>query len=319
MNIIKYQDILADNEFFNENLKGKYAVAFNFKYVFPLGVVNISENSTQIIDIEQQQPKEIPINELSIETLSGETLDLTRNIDYILYDEFKSYIDIPGADPIVTYIYLNNFTTDDDITLEELKRFRTWLAEVLLENAYWIEEYSKDPDKLRGMLVYYVQEMYDHTVKMLSAFGDSTELVGGISQQSGCGCKNQSVNLQTSAVSVCDPLLIYRHGVYKYMVEIFSDINYWIGQVDICGEMKKYIDNIIKVGLPLSSDKLYSNFADCTCINADTDEQAAMTAILNRLSQSLGFIIEDKVSGNRNFIQAAFQDWSTYLYEKMRW
>ena len=103
------------------------------------------------------------------------------------------------------------------------------------------------------------------------------------------------------------------------MIEIFSDISYWLGQVEICGEMKKYIDNIIKLGLPLASVSLYDKFADCTCINIDANEQETLTNILKRLSQSLGYIIEDKVSGNRNYISSAFLDWSTFLYEKMRW
>ena len=316
MNIIKFKDTITNSEFFNENLKGKYAIAFHFQYVFPLGTEHVSENSRQIIYIEQNDIKEYPAEEISVECLDGEIINFDRNIDYVLFSDYQDYIE-----PIETldkYIYLNNFTTDEDITIDELKRFRTWLAETLYINQEYIQSWSKDPDKHNNMLVYYIQEMYDEVVKSLTRFNNYVD-ISSITKQSGCGCGNSAVVYTSDVLSICDPLLIYRHNIYKYMIEIFSDITYWTGQVEICEEMKKYIDNIIKTNLPLSSVTLYSNFADCTCLNADANEQEAMMNILKRLSYSLEYIITGEVSGNRNYISSAFLDWSTYLYEKMRW
>ena len=315
MNIVKFKDNITESEFFNDNLKGKYALAVNYIYVIPLGVQGITDTVQHIIELERIQLGEMSTGKLIFE-IGEETFQLTRNVDYVLFEDYASYAE--DFENLQKYLYLNEFVTDDDITLEELKRFRTWLAEVLYANDTWIDDWSKDPDKLRYMLQYYIQEMYDQVIKSLMKFNNYVD-INSISKQSGCGCANSSVNYTADILSVCDPLLIYRHNMYKYMIEIFSDITYWLGQAEICGEMKKYIDNIIKVGLPLASVSLYNNFADCTCVNIDVNEQVTMTNILKRLSQALGYIIEDKVSGNRNFISSAFLDWSTYLYEKMRW
>lgn len=314
MNIIKLKDIITESDFFNENLKGKYAIAFNFNYIFPLGVSGISETASQIIGIEQQKISEIS-DEIVI-TMSDGSGIFREGSDYVRFSDYIDYVEIP--DSVDKYLYLNEFATDEDITLDDLKRFRTWLADVLYANDTWIEEWSGDPDKLRNMLQYYVQEMYDQVVKSLMKFNNYVD-INSISKQSGCGCANSTVTYTADVLSVCDPLLIYRHNIYKYMIEVFSDITYWLGQEEICGEMKKYIDNIIKANLPLASVSLYDKFADCTCINIDANEQETLTNILRRLSQSLGYIVDHNTSGNRNFIASAFLDWSTYLYEKMRW
>lgn len=315
MNIIKLKDVIIDSEFFNEKLKGKYAIAFNYNYIFPLGVSGISETAAQIIYIERQQPEEIS-GEMDLDILDGTSVHVIRNSDYLVFDEYSEYVEI--SDSLDKYLYLNEFTTDDDIALDDLKRFRTWLAEALYANDTWIDQWSRDPDKHRDMLLYYIHEMYDRVVKSLMKFNSYVD-INNISKQSGCGCFNNAVTYTSDVLSVCDPLLIYRHNIYKYMIEIFSDISYWLGQEEICGEMKKYIDNIIKTNLPLASVTLYDIFADCTCINIDANEQDTLMNILKRLSVSLGYIIDHNTSGNRNYIASAFLDWSTYLYEKMRW
>jgi len=315
MNIVKFKDVITESEFFNENLKGKYALAVNYKYIIPLGITGLTDDSSHIIELEYQQLEELPSGELDFQ-IDGEDFHLDRDFDYVLFEDYGSYAEDLGD--IQKYIYLNNFTTDKDITLEELKKFRTWLAEILYANEIWIDEWSKDPDKHRYMLQYYIQEMYDQVVRSLMKFNNFVD-INSISKQSGCGCSNGFVSYTSNGLTMCDPLLIYRHNIYKYMIEIFSDITYWLGQVEICGEMKKYIDNIIKTGLTLASVSLYDNFSDCTCTNIDVNEHDVLTDVLKRLSKALGYIIEDKVSGNRNFISSAFLDWSTYLYEKMRW
>ena len=316
MNIVKFKDIITESDFFNENLKGKYAIAFNFNYIFPLGVSGISENASQIIGIEKQKIGEVSGGELHIEMSDGSAGTFYEGSDYVRYDDYTEYIET--MDDLDKYLYLNEFVTDEDITLDELKRFRTWLAEVLYANDTWIDQWSKDPDKHRNMLQYYIQEMYDQVVKSLMKFNNYVD-INNISKQSGCGCFNDAITYTADVLSVCDPLLIYRHNIYKYMIEAFSDISYWLGQEEVCGEMKKYIDNIIKTNLPLASVTLYDKFADCTCINIDANEQDTLMNILKRLSTSLGYIIDHNTSGNRNYIASAFLDWSTYLYEKMRW
>ena len=229
------------------------------------------------------------------------------------------------------YLYLNEFTPDDDITIEELKVFRTWLAQILLANEPYIQE-RKDEDSLRMMLKYYAQNMKDDTVKALSFMAPYMEarsivagvnpgtLLGmsGIKLNSGCGCNGGGILYNGSSNTVCDPLSIYRNAIYNYMVEVFSDIHYWEAQTDICIEMKKYIEGILKVGLPLSTSVI-DPFSDCTCSSVDTDAEARYRKMLESLIQALEYIINGEISGNKLFINKAFNDWAVYLYEYMYW
>lgn len=316
MNIVKFKDIITENSFYDENLKGKYALTVNFLYIFPLDIEDLTDKIQNIVLLERERISESS-NELNF-SINEKEFHMVRDTDYVLYTEFESYIENFGE--LDKYISFNKFTPDSDITIDKLKKFRTWLAEILMENEVWIDSWSKDPDKHKNMLSYYAQEMYDDVVKALSSFSSYVDL-NSITMQSGCGCGNHTLVgvSQTQNVVICDPLLIYRHNIYKYMVEVFSDLTYWMGQVEICEEMQKYIDNIIRLNFPLSSTTLYSNFADCTCLNSNTSEQETLMNILKRLSVALGFIIKNEVSSNRNYISSALLDWSTYLYEKMRW
>ena len=72
MNIIKLKDQITSSDFFNENLKGKYAIAFNYNYIFPLGITGISETVSQIINVEQQKIGEVS-GEIDIEMSGGTT------------------------------------------------------------------------------------------------------------------------------------------------------------------------------------------------------------------------------------------------------
>ena len=82
--------------------------------------------------------------------------------------------------------------------------------------------------------------------------------------------------------------------------------------------MKKYLEGILKVGLPLGS-KIIDPYADCGCNTLDSDSQVRYHKMIEALIQSLTYIIEGKVSGNRNYVATAFTNWATYLYEYMYW
>jgi hypothetical protein len=227
------------------------------------------------------------------------------------------------------YNYLNEFTPDSDITIDELKQFRSWLAGILLANTPYIEEQS-NPALLTTMLTYYKQGMKDCTTDSLIGFqgwSDKSELIiGGTSptlpvivQSSGCGCSGGVTRVNAPvATTACDPLRIYRKSIYNFMVSVFSDINYWIGQPEICVEMKKYIEGILRVGLPLVSSVL-DPFAECSCSSVNNAEEMRYRNILERLVQALTHIINNTVPGNKNAVTSAFSDWAKYLYENMYW
>jgi hypothetical protein len=41
--------------------------------------------------------------------------------------------------------------------------------------------------------------------------------------------------------------------------------------------------------------------------------------ILKRLSVSLGYIRDGQINSHKNYINDALYDWSSILYEKMKW
>ena len=101
------------------------------------------------------------------------------------------------------------------------------------------------------------------------------------------------------------------------MVTNFSDINFWSDFSSVfIEEFKQYIDNIIALDLPLQTS-VSTNYEDCSCLS--NSAQLSNMDILRRLSKALGYFLEDEVKGNKNFISKALQDWSSILYENMRW
>jgi hypothetical protein len=334
MNIIKFKDILLDSstglsedkiQLFNNSLKGKYSYVVNWIHVLPL------ESITQEDFIKL--------------SLGGDLIDGT----YIeLTDIPQSYIDLEGTtkinnvDGLRTY---NKYTTDSNITLDEIKKFRPWLAYTLLQ------QNISNPD-IKHVLEYYNFDdsvslvgagMYDDVIKYLSTFG-KTDLVfdsttstcgcGGVSfgktsiqtygistsKKSYCDCVNIHNNTYNGAVSLCDPVAIYRKNIYAKMVDTFSDIDFWVQYKDsVLVDFVNYVKNIINTNLPLYTSSYISNYAECGCLNEKDLEQQTNIQILKNLEKSLTYIIEDKVDGNRNFISDSFTKWASLLYERMYW
>lgn len=315
-------------EYFNKFLRNKFAYAIRWEVVVPMNRPTTDElyptgNPFDLDDMDDSyvnfERKDSSISSYYKFKDLMDWMDQVRTLTILQNDRTK-------------YNYLNEFTPDDDITVEELKVFRTWLASILLANTPMIESWD-NPEMLMAMLKYYKQNMKDATTDILVEFSKymtTSVLVAGTGVQgvlnmatlglsSGCGCNNYMQGVGNVVVTGgCDPLQMYRNAIYNYMVETFSCIEYWMDQVEICIEMKKYIEGILKVGLPLGS-KIIDPYADCGCNTFDSDSQTRYKKMLEALIQALTYIIEGKVSGNRNYISTAFSNWATYLYEYMYW
>jgi hypothetical protein len=307
MNIIKFRDIILDErnntyslsedkvELFNNKLRGRYAYAVNFVHIIPLE------------DITQKQYYEISVDESKLD-----------GITYIELIDVKDFIDIEETEKsnsVVNFIEANKFTLDDDITLDEIKRFRTWLAETLLSILVEPEEQTKE------MLEYYANEMYDDTIKHLTHFaqyGDAPTVINF----SSCNCAtNKNVVTQNQGTLYsCDPIAVYRKGVYDKMVDVFSSIDFWKNlSTDFLTEFKRYIDGIIKLNLPLYTSPYVSDLFDCSCLSDHNSLQIKMLGYLQSLSTALGYLKEGDLYSHKNMISDSLLKWSSHLYEKMRW
>ena len=102
------------------------------------------------------------------------------------------------------------------------------------------------------------------------------------------------------------------------MVEVFSNIEFWSSKVDFLPLFIKYIEGILKAGLPLKNRVNLNNpdYCDCTCVGSD---ETAMRSILTQLIQALQYIINGAVASHKNFIYTALNNWSSKLYENMYW
>lgn len=310
-------------DYFNNMLRNKYAYAIHWTHILPM-----ADNNGSIPTGDPFNPgDELNYVNVEIGTVAVENL--------LKFDDLRIWIDQVRTLSIlqndkIKYDYLNEFTPDDDITIEELKVFRTWLASILLANTPVVNNWD-NPDMLITMLTYYKQNLEDATTKILSGFSnymqdnvlvattkDKRINLATLPLSAGCGCNGGVQGVGVTPVAGCNPLQMYRNAIYNYMVEVFSNINYWTDQVEICVEMRKYLNGILKVGLPLGS-KIIDPFADCGCNTLDTESQIRYRKMIEALIQSLTYIIEGKVSGNQNYIATAFSNWATYLYEYMYW
>lgn len=306
MNIIKFKDqIRPCDDLFNTYLKGKYAYWVRMRYIIPFDAIT----KAQYIELESDIKK-------------LDKVELLWDM-YGADSDIEAWVDIEeteAANSINKYIRANRFTTDSDLTIDEVKKFRTWLAETLLDfdrddsghqlNTLYKEEFT-------AVLEYYANEMYDGTIKALSRIPGTYNFIK--TSVSGCGCGSGSdlSNLYATTGGFCDPISSYKQYLYNEMVTNFSDINFWSDFSSVfIEEFKQYIDNIIALDLPLQTS-ISTNYEDCSCLS--NSAQLSNMDILRRLSKALGYFLEDEVKGNKNFISKALQDWSSILYENMRW
>lgn len=242
---------------------------------------------------------------------------MTIDYDYIPFSLLTQYVDTETTEKINNvnkYKAYNEFIPDSEITLDELKKFRWWLADTLLAMDEGVGDYD---DKTNQMLEYYQKNMYNEVIDQLTNFkSDNAKIT--FSTMNTCACtQNLTTEFTTSG---CDPIAIYRQNIYEYMVKTFSEIDFWKDlDIDFLSDFKLYIDGIISYNLPLYTSEYVTEFADCSCVNVADTAQKLLQQILKNLSTSLGYMIDGQVDGHKNFIIDSFNSWASKLYEKMYW
>jgi hypothetical protein len=329
MNVVKLLDkkMPIENpnaEFFNNYLKGKYAYWIQMRYIVPMEF-HINEDGMLIgMKHEGYVACEEDIKKL-LKDANGDYPRPygTPYLDIYDYDVIP-FVDMVETDLInstMNYRVRNQYITDEDITIDELKKFRTWLATQLInmdKSDKGVQLYHYFNELEYHVLKYYAGGMYDETIKILMDFGE-TKINGLNDTKTGCGCNSGSnlSSLYINNIETCDPISIYKENLYNKMVQLFSNIEFWSQwPKEFILEMKKYIDNIVNVGLTINNTNI-NKYADCTCLNKNVNEDNIM--MLNKLSQALHFIANGDIQGHKNYIYDALFDWSKNLYEYMEW
>ena len=303
MNIVKFKDIYLTQEnadqltedemlLFNRWFKGRYAYIVNWTWCVPFEVMTEAE---YVLVSEQNA--------------IGEYVNL-------LYSSVLNIVDqstTTRINSVELYKNLNKFVSDDEITLDELKNFRNWMAENLLEIR---------TNLLSGefeMLSYYKDDMFDQVIKSLSLFTTNTQPTVTYVNQKSCNCMTSNIKSNMTITNQCDAVSEYRRGIYNRMVELFSDYTYWNDLGGFIAEFKRYIDGIISYNLPLYTSQYVNVFDDCTCASqTDALQQRGIRAMKN-LSQSLQYIIDNDVAGHKNFINTSLNVFASEYYEMMKW
>ena len=314
MNIIKLKDQLRPgDDLFNTYLKGKFAYWIQMRYIVPFDFID----QGQYVDMESDITKLINWRECGLEKPDPYYWDIQSG-------NIEAWVDVEGteeANSLNKFLVHNKFTTDSDITIDDVKRFRTWLAETLLSFDQKNDGTQKNllyNEDLTEVLDYYAHGMYNSCVKALNKLGTSIAVNRLTMNDCGCVSGSNLAGLYNESLTSCDPLYTYRKYMYEQMCATFSNISFWEQfPEEFMKEFKQYIDNIIQLNLPLKGSAWISTFIDCTC-HMKSDQMVFME-ILHRLSRALEYIRLDDITGHLNFISKAFRDWATELYEVMEW
>lgn len=286
MNLIKFKDnIRPGDAYFNTYLKDQYAYWVRMRYVIPMSVISIHD----YVSLERD-------------------IDLLKTLDPIYWDledpsDLKAYIDEVETNKIndpKTYEHHNRYVCDPDITTDEVKKFRTWLAQQLLQNRTndWKEE---------RVFKYYVGGMMDDTVRWFAETGNLQPMNPITTTPCGCG---QVSTQNPNSLRVCDPLLIYRESIRNQMMALFSDLYFWLGlPLPLLKEIKIYLDHITRLGLQLR--KTDDRFIDCCDKNSNKIN-------LEGVSKAFEYMILDEVNGNKNFIAGQLRTLAN-VYEWLLW
>lgn len=328
MNIAKFKDIVIDNtnngtnlsateiDLFNTKLKGKYAYVINWKYVVPFDY--ISQSDYVELSMSNGVPYMPHIEMMKLEPYMDNEVTLQ-----------ESSVD--------KYIKYNSYTTDPDITVDELRNFRPWLAQRILP-------YNTNDAMISTMLNYYKFDddlnltgpgMYDSTIKYLTMFKNenqvnrlsvftkqSNSVLGtSIYKQSSCGCAGTHTQQNIGLGISCDTVEEYRNNMYNVMVKTFSNYEFWMNMLNtgVLEDFRNYIRNIIRLNFPLYTSKYVDSYMDCGSLNKSNILQTTNMQILKNLENALTLMINEEVNGNKNFISDTLYNFAAKLYEQMYW
>lgn len=303
MNIIKFKDVTIEgNDFFNNYLSGKYALAVQYKYVYPLMTNGIT--LLEYIQLEKT------LNSVDVLPVEG---------TYMLYSEIESHIaDTTWQDQNDEFdnLLMYNNIYDKEVSLEEANTYRKAVATFLHDGIL--------PEKLslsdNVMIDYYMMDMIDTTIINLNSMINANTHCN--TPHSSCGCNsttnNSSYNIQI-AYGCLSPIDFYKFNIKSYMIYTFSTIDFWQKcNVIVLENIIKYTQAVIDYNLPINRSNQILN-VNCTCASAGLiSDQLYLQSILSNFIESLRLIINDDILNNKLTITNSLNAYAL-IYESLRW
>lgn len=243
------------------------------------------------------------------------------NAPVLLLSDYMSYVDnekTSEINDVESYRYMNNFVSDDDITEQELRRFRTYVAESFLALTHDLNEYDEK------MLKYYANEMNDESLRMLMKMTTMIPMNNIVTDTAQCGCSaSQSQLYLTSAANAfagtCDFIAMYRAGMHRIMVNFMTNIDTWMPHDLFINDVKRYLENIMKMNFSLYKINTTSFNTDCSLLNEKNASQMSAHTVLNNMIIALTHIQNKTHASHMNFIKSTFNTFFESYYEIMRW
>ncbi len=332
MNIVKIKDVfIEDNDIFNEYYKGKYCYVINWVWLLPLSIID----NYEYIELSKSNTNN-PSEDILVPSEWDEELKIKIQETCLLFDDQTSYIDEPEtikSNSVSKFLLANEIAISGDLTIDQIKQFRTWLAATLYDNQELYQGYTKDVEKTTQMLNYYRMNMYDDVCKAMFNFANIPVIQANLSAAScysgcmptavaavqSCSCGGTNINTVGGIISGC--LDTYRKNVYNWMVIVFSDSSFWnlFNETDpnLIDLIIKYIQAILDANLPLSKQCDKITYNDCSCLTSGTD--MANRKILEDTIKAFGFIRNNETAANQTFIYNSLNKWASALYEIMQW
>lgn len=301
MNIIKFKDVTIEgNDFFNNYLLGKYALAVQYKYVYPLMTNGIT--LLEYIQLEKT------LNGVDVLPIEG---------TYMLYSEIESHIaDTTWQDQNDEFdnLLMYNNIYDKEVSLEEARTYRKAVATFLYDGI--LQDNLTIQDKV--MVEYYIADMIDTTIINLSSMQQSYT-----NQQTSCGCGSSSLNTPLYTMQVAygciSPIDSYKTSVRYHMISLFGNIDFWKKcDVVLLENIIKYTQAVIDYNLPINRATQVIDI-NCTCASTGLmNEQIYLQTILSNFIESLRLIINNEIDESKLTITNSLNAYAL-IYESLRW
>lgn len=334
----------AKSDLWNERCKGKWCVFIPGSLIGDKDLIRpliltqdeikiafLSTQQTSIYDSEDSDIYSANCNWLAAEDLMSTKKNFAQ-LDF--YFDFEDVSKLVTTDSLMSGMLqypmiksgeqYNRIVDSTGEDLTPVRQFRTYIAKYLheLNITTWKDVPAGMEDlaiaqKYLMVLEYYMNHMYDETVKKLSLINADYQIPSVVTP--GCGCGNNNLSgLALESGSVCNALAIYRKYIYQQMVTMFSSIDFWQRVPGPTIELFLiWLQKIIDLNIPLGQAQYVSTLVDCSCVGNTL--QDSNVAILNRLKKAWTYIKDGEIDSHKNFIFKALNDWATNLYEVMEW
>lgn len=283
--------------------------------------VTVNGNAIEEQDVDGEKYYSFTVNEDSVVAIYA-IRDSSVGLPIIDVNAYWDYIDITAttkANDVKMFVLANKFTTDDDITEDELRNFRTWLAQMMLELGSDLSEVEQ------LVLKYYASDMTDDVITAMSNLGAEFRSFFGLNVNSNnnCGCSSTRTLIDTSLITSltpCDPVAAYRRMIHTQMVQMFSNVDFWLQYRMMLKDIKRYIQGILDINLPMYGTIQSTNFAECGKLSEKDIAQQTAIRHLSALIEALTYLETDEdTAAHRNFIFSTLHTFAESYYELMRW